>query len=113
MKLKDVYIVFQENRVRVLPKSMGKPRKIYHVVDPSDYDLSDLAHFFLETFTSLTCGETEFQANPRQVYNEFCKIQEFETLDDVNLWLPDRKRQAELEAEIEKQERAASKRKAA
>jgi hypothetical protein len=111
MKLKDVYIIFEDNVVEVVPKSKGKPRKA-HVTDPLDCDLSNLALFFLEEFTNLTAGESIFKANPRQVYEEFCKIDEYNDLDEeaLGMYLPGRKRMAELAAE---EERAKRKRKAA
>lgn len=82
MKLKDVYIVWHGNKVRVVPKSDGVPckdrcgeREGYY--DPSDWKLSP-EHFFLEQFTALTYS----RFSPQQVQHEFEKIREYVELED-------------------------------
>jgi hypothetical protein len=87
MKLKDVYIAYDKRRrVRVVPKTDGVPCDDKHGWKASGtgyYDYSDWpdltpAEFFLEQFTSLTCGGCK----PQQVDDEFSKIDEYEALDD-------------------------------
>jgi hypothetical protein len=85
MKLKDVVIAYDDKtkKVEVVTREESYwDSASKHISDPSDYNLSNLSLFFLEMFTNLTAGEEHFHANPRQVYEEFCKIDEYDALDD-------------------------------
>ena len=96
----DIYIVYEEYVVKLVPKTEGRPKIVYRgdrqisgYFDFDDYDCS-VAEFFLEVYTSMVCdgGYEGNCCNGQQAFNALCGIREFDEILDFGK--PPMKREA-------------------
>lgn len=80
-RLKDIYVVWDEKEVRVIPKSAGKP-KDGNYFDAAQWDYENHTQLFVDWLVALSTGSWEIPKHDvSDVYYELSEIEEFNQLE--------------------------------